>query len=71
MTTNGLLLADKVKRLKEAGLDSVNISLDSFKPTRFKTITGTDGLEKVRDSIDSSERRIKSKNKYSYSQGLE
>jgi cyclic pyranopterin phosphate synthase len=51
MTTNGLLLADKVKRLKEAGLDSVNISLDSFKPTRFKAITGTDGLEKVMDSI--------------------
>jgi GTP 3',8-cyclase len=54
MTTNGLLLADKVKRLKEAGLDSVNISLDSFEPTRFRAITGIDGLEKVLESIEAA-----------------
>ena len=54
MTTNGLLLADKVKRLKDAGLDSVNISLDSFEPTRFKAITGIDGLEKVLESIEAA-----------------
>ena len=54
MTTNGLLLADKVKQLKEAGLDSVNISLDSFEPTRFKAITGIDGLEKVLESIEAA-----------------
>jgi GTP 3',8-cyclase len=52
MTTNGLLLADKVKQLKEAGLDSVNISLDSFKTTRFKAITGSNLLEKVLESIE-------------------
>ena len=55
MTTNGLLLGDKVKRLKEAGLDSVNISLDSFQATRFKEITGIDGLDKVMDSIDAAD----------------
>jgi cyclic pyranopterin phosphate synthase len=54
MTTNGLLLADKVKRLKEAGLDSVNISLDSFEPRRFRAITGIDGLEKVLESIEAA-----------------
>jgi GTP 3',8-cyclase len=54
MTTNGLLLADKVKLLKEAGLDSVNISLDSFEPARFKAITGIDGLEKVLESIEAA-----------------
>jgi GTP 3',8-cyclase len=54
MTTNGLLLADKVKRLKEVGLDSVNISLDSFEPARFKAITGIDGLEKVLESIEAA-----------------
>jgi GTP 3',8-cyclase len=54
MTTNGLLLADKVKQLKEAGLDSVNISLDSFEKTRFSAITGTDGLEKVLESIEAA-----------------
>lgn len=35
MTTNGLLLADKIKQLLSAGLTSVNISLDSFKEDRF------------------------------------
>lgn len=55
MTTNGLLLGDKVKRLKEAGLDSVNISLDSFRATRFKAITGIDGFDKVMDSINAAD----------------
>jgi cyclic pyranopterin phosphate synthase len=55
MTTNGLLLADRVKGLKEAGLESVNISLDSFKAARFKAITGTDGFKKVMDSIDAAD----------------
>jgi len=54
MTTNGLLLADKVKQLRDAGLDSLNISLDSFKTTRFRAITGTDGLEKVLESIEAA-----------------
>jgi GTP 3',8-cyclase len=52
MTTNGLLLKDKVKQLKKAGLKSVNISLDTFNPKRFKSITGIEGgLTKVLDSI--------------------
>lgn len=51
MTTNGLLLKDKIKQLKESGLQSVNISLDTFKPDRFKAMGGTDGLDKVIESI--------------------
>src|SRR5918992_5139497 len=51
MTTNGLLLGDKVRQLKDAGLESVNISLDSFKANRFKAMTGIDGVNKVIDSI--------------------
>jgi cyclic pyranopterin phosphate synthase len=51
LTTNGLLLLEKVKALKSSGLNSVNISLDSFKDTRFKMMTGVDGLEKVISSI--------------------
>lgn len=58
MTTNGLLLKDKVKDLKESGLESVNISLDTFKPDRFKAMSGVDGLNKVIDSIN----RAKSEN---------
>ena len=56
MTTNGLLLADKAKQLKEAGLESVNISLDSFRATRFEALTGMNGLKKVMNSIDAADR---------------
>jgi GTP 3',8-cyclase len=54
MTTNGLLLVDKVKQLRDAGLDSVNISLDSFREDRFKAITGTDNFKKVIDAIEAA-----------------
>ncbi len=51
LTTNGLLFLEKVKALKSSGLDSVNISLDSFKENRFKMMTGVNGLDKVISSI--------------------
>ncbi len=51
LTTNGLLLLDTVEVLKSSGLDSVNISLDSFKEDRYKMITGINGLNKVTSSI--------------------
>ena len=51
MTTNGLLLGDKVDQLKRAGLQSVNVSLDSLIPERFKSITGVDGLSRVLASL--------------------
>lgn len=51
LTTNGLLLSERVEALKSSGLDSVNISLDSFKEDRFKMITGVNGLDKVMSSI--------------------
>ncbi len=55
MTTNGLLLKDKVKLLKESGLQSVNISLDTFDQKRFKSMTGIAGvLNKVLDSISAA-----------------
>jgi len=51
MTTNGLLLQDKVTQLKAAGLGGVNISLDTFRDDRFKSISGTDGLDMILASI--------------------
>ncbi|WP_148685971.1 GTP 3',8-cyclase MoaA [Candidatus Nitrosocosmicus hydrocola] len=51
MTTNGLLLKDKLTGLKEAGLDSINISLDTFDHRRFKLMSGIDGLDTVMSSI--------------------
>ena len=39
ITTNGVLLKDKIEELKKNGLTGVNISLDSLKENRFKKIT--------------------------------
>src|SRR4029434_5005902 len=39
LTTNGILLADLARPLKEAGLDRLTISLDSLRPERFHGIT--------------------------------
>lgn len=55
MTTNGLLLHDKVKELKEAGLASVNVSLDTFRADRFKAMTGIEGVGKVLASIKAAD----------------
>ncbi len=51
MTTNGLYLREKADLLKKSGLQSVNISLDTFKAERFKAMCGIDGLQKVLNSI--------------------
>lgn len=47
MTSNGVLLGEMAKGLKEAGLASVNVSLDSLHPHTFKEITGFDALNQV------------------------
>ena len=52
LTTNGTLLEDKLKELKNYGLDKLNISLDSLKPERFKYITGKNNLNDVINSIN-------------------
>ena len=41
--------------MKDAGLESVNISLDTFRPDRFKAITGINGLSKVIDAVNAAE----------------
>lgn len=55
MTTNGLYLGEKAELLKKSGLQSVNISLDTFKAVRFKAMCGIDGLHKVLNSIRMAE----------------
>jgi GTP 3',8-cyclase len=55
MTTNGLYLGEKADLLRKSGLQSVNISLDTFKAERFKAMCGIEGLHKVLDSIHAAE----------------
>jgi cyclic pyranopterin phosphate synthase len=56
MTTNGVLLADRALSLAEAGLDRVNISLDSLNPATFRSITGAKegDLERVIGGIEAA-----------------
>ncbi len=52
MTTNGLRLSALADELKEAGLQRLNISLDSLDPNKFESITGGGKLESVLAGID-------------------
>ncbi len=47
MTTNGIGLARRAAGLAEAGLDRINVSLDTVDPELFKTITRRDRLSHV------------------------
>lgn len=47
MTTNGVLLENYGKQLKEASVDGVNISLDTLDPEEFYKITGKRELQEV------------------------
>ncbi|MCL2476101.1 GTP 3',8-cyclase MoaA [Candidatus Bathycorpusculum sp.] len=47
LTTNGLLLSEKASQLKAAGLQSINLSIDTLNSDKFKSITGIDGLSQV------------------------
>ena len=54
MTTNGVLLKEHIKELKEAGLASVNISLDTLRPDRFERIALRSHYRDVRVGIDAA-----------------
>ncbi len=47
MTTNGVLLERSAPRLSSAGLDSVNVSLDTLSAARYAEITGGASIEAV------------------------
>jgi cyclic pyranopterin phosphate synthase len=52
MTTNGHLLVDRCDRLIAAGMNRINISLDSLDPAKFEKITRTQSFSKVMAGID-------------------
>ena len=51
MTTNGILLAQQLPALQKAGLDGVNISLDTLRPEVFARITARDEFGHVMEGI--------------------
>ncbi|XP_010542781.1 PREDICTED: cyclic pyranopterin monophosphate synthase, mitochondrial isoform X3 [Tarenaya hassleriana] len=54
ITTNGITLARKLPKLKDCGLTSLNISLDTLVPAKFEFLTRRKGLERVMESIDAA-----------------
>ncbi|XP_043997839.1 molybdenum cofactor biosynthesis protein 1 isoform X2 [Gambusia affinis] len=52
VTTNGINLSRLLPKLKDAGLDLINISLDSLVPAKFEFVVRRKGFHKVMESID-------------------
>ena len=56
LTTNGTRLEQLAAPLKAAGVDRLNISLDTLRPERYREITRTGELENVLRGIEAAER---------------
>lgn len=54
LTTNGVLLADQIDRLKAAGIRRLNISLDTLDPAKYARIAGRDWFEKTWAGIEAA-----------------
>jgi cyclic pyranopterin phosphate synthase len=52
LTTNGILLKDRMKELAEAGITSINISLDTRSPEKYQEITKRDYYSQVLEGIE-------------------
>lgn len=52
ITSNGFQLVKHLPTWIDAGLDALNISIDSFDPRQFHAITGKDKLDEILSGID-------------------
>ena len=55
LTTNGSLLPQLARPLRDAGVDRLNISLDTLRPDRFAAMTRLGSLQDVLDGIEAAE----------------
>ena len=56
LTTNGVLLSEFAQSLKDAGLQRLNISLDTLDADTFRKISRRDGLERVLEGISTAQK---------------
>ena len=54
VTTNGFLLEEKAAALKAAGVNAVNVSLDTLDGDCFRRMTGRDALEAVTRGLETA-----------------
>lgn len=56
MTTNGILLSSFAPALREAGLQRLNVSLDTLKKDRFKELTLRDRFDQVISGLEAAKK---------------
>jgi cyclic pyranopterin phosphate synthase len=54
LSTNGYRLLTLLPELKSAGLDAVNISIDSLRPEAFAEVTGVKRLVRIREGVEAA-----------------
>ena len=54
LTTNGLLLPETARELRDAGLDGVNVSLDTLNPSAYRRLTRGGDVHRVLAGIDAA-----------------
>ena len=54
LTTNGYRLAEKAHAWRTAGVDAVNVSIDTLDRASFARITGHDRLDQILDGVDAA-----------------
>ena len=52
ITTNGYKLTSQIENWVDAGLDALNVSIDSLDPRQFHAITGHNKLDEVLNGVD-------------------
>ena len=52
ITTNGILLAQEARALRDAGLHRVTVSVDTLRPERFLALTRRDSFHQVLEGIE-------------------
>lgn len=54
LTTNGFFLKEALPELRAAGIDGINVSLDSLVPEQFASLTGVNGCQQVVAAVKAS-----------------
>lgn len=56
LTTNGYFLKQQAQKLRDAGIQRINISLDTLRPERFAQITQNNSFDRVLEGIEEAKR---------------
>jgi cyclic pyranopterin phosphate synthase len=52
ITSNGILVDQYLENLVEAGIDGLNLSIDTLNPETFRRLTGSEDFERLRSCLD-------------------